>query len=459
MPVFHYTSPALAPLILSTGLRMSTQGQGDGGVYFSTLSPASYGLGTPDYEENLISDCFGKERVKEYLGKHKLDLVLVYGIDPELLQQAPGGRVNAKMVSKKTFETLSLPDADGNFFLRPDCLFGCAVADPHAMGFMAAEGRSLSLEEHAAATERLTLERGADLASRLVIERAHRRNEANDQAVGLLTAHVASPSPFPRPLSESLGDHEYHREQQDSSASGSGSGSSSSSSSLSLWSASSSASNSSPSSSLRSARGARSKGGGGASSSTNENRVGIRRLPERKQHGVKFDDQPEGVTIDDDDDDDDLEAYPESMLDSVISRASEVEGGTENPFLLQQQRGGRAMTIFSGVINNQDGDDRASNNAGRASTFSSSPPVDGGMRASRSSTLVRPPSAADIDNNAGDEAAAIRASRGGGGGERLSELRPSLARAASSQVRQLKLRQQKQQQQQQQQPAAASVSI
>ena len=43
-------------------------------------------------------DCFGKERLEEYRGKHKLDLVLVYGIEPALLQQAPGGRANAKMV-------------------------------------------------------------------------------------------------------------------------------------------------------------------------------------------------------------------------------------------------------------------------------------------------------------------------------------------------------------------------
>jgi hypothetical protein len=43
--LYHYTSPKVVALILEGGLRMSTQGQGDGGVYFSTLSPASYGLG------------------------------------------------------------------------------------------------------------------------------------------------------------------------------------------------------------------------------------------------------------------------------------------------------------------------------------------------------------------------------------------------------------------------------
>jgi hypothetical protein len=52
--VYHYTQPFLGPMIYETGFRMSTQGQGDGGVYFSTLGPASYDLGTPDYEKNII---------------------------------------------------------------------------------------------------------------------------------------------------------------------------------------------------------------------------------------------------------------------------------------------------------------------------------------------------------------------------------------------------------------------
>ena len=61
LPIFHYTQPSLAPLILSAGLRMSTQGQGDGGVYFSTLSPASYELGSQHYEHNIskINLCCG----------------------------------------------------------------------------------------------------------------------------------------------------------------------------------------------------------------------------------------------------------------------------------------------------------------------------------------------------------------------------------------------------------------
>ena len=74
VPLYHYTVPAVAPFILQGGFRMSTQGQGDGGVYFSTLGPASYDLGTSKYEENIIVDCFGRERLEEYRGKHKLDV-------------------------------------------------------------------------------------------------------------------------------------------------------------------------------------------------------------------------------------------------------------------------------------------------------------------------------------------------------------------------------------------------
>lgn len=66
VPLYHYTTPGVAPLIADTGFRMSTQGQGDGGVYFSTLGPASYDLGSEKYEENIIVDC-------TCLGPHALD--------------------------------------------------------------------------------------------------------------------------------------------------------------------------------------------------------------------------------------------------------------------------------------------------------------------------------------------------------------------------------------------------
>jgi hypothetical protein len=40
----------------------------------SRLGPASYDLGTSKYEENIIVDCFGMERLREYRRKHKLDV-------------------------------------------------------------------------------------------------------------------------------------------------------------------------------------------------------------------------------------------------------------------------------------------------------------------------------------------------------------------------------------------------
>ena len=120
IPLYHYTSPNIISLIIEGGMRMSTQGQGDGGVYFSTRGPLSYGLGTLNYEENIIKDCFGVGRVDEYKGKGKLDAVIIYGCEGDLLQQAPGGRDNAKMIPKPFFKDLMLPQIDGNYFLGPD---------------------------------------------------------------------------------------------------------------------------------------------------------------------------------------------------------------------------------------------------------------------------------------------------------------------------------------------------
>lgn len=87
IPLYHYTDPKFAPLILRSGLRMSTQGQGDGGVYVSTQGPTSYALGTEQYEVNIIKDCFGVERLSEYMGKGKLDTVLIYGCSLAVLDQ------------------------------------------------------------------------------------------------------------------------------------------------------------------------------------------------------------------------------------------------------------------------------------------------------------------------------------------------------------------------------------
>mmetsp|Transcript_44214 Transcript_44214/g.56632 ORF Transcript_44214/g.56632 Transcript_44214/m.56632 type:complete len:376 (+) Transcript_44214:2-1129(+) len=139
VPLYHYTSLGIAPLILKNGLKMSTQGQGDGGVYFSTLGPASYGIGDysnnnhhhiNEYETNLIIDCFGNERLEEYLGKGRLDVVIVYGCEASILEQAPGGRENAKMISRSTFRDFSLEHKNGTYFLRQDRILGMFRVDP-----------------------------------------------------------------------------------------------------------------------------------------------------------------------------------------------------------------------------------------------------------------------------------------------------------------------------------------
>jgi len=130
VPLYHYTMPVVVPLILQGGMRMSTQGQGDGGVYFSLKGPLSYKLGQKEYEKNIIKDCFGVARVDEYLGQGKLDALIIYGCDPNVLLQAPGGRDNAKMVPKSYFTSLMLPEESGDYFLRSDRIL--AVFEIHS---------------------------------------------------------------------------------------------------------------------------------------------------------------------------------------------------------------------------------------------------------------------------------------------------------------------------------------
>ena len=114
-------------------------------------------------------DCFGKERLEEYRGKHKLDVVLVYAVDPLVVQQAPGGRANAKVVSKATFGDFSLPHADGSYYLRPDRIVGAFLLDPARPPLGHEEVRESLLEE-----------RTNDEEARGVLERVEKRLEANN---------------------------------------------------------------------------------------------------------------------------------------------------------------------------------------------------------------------------------------------------------------------------------------
>jgi hypothetical protein len=156
-PMYHFTSPASAAFIMQDGFRMSTQGQGDGGVYFSILGPGCYDIGSVDYEDNIIIDSFGVERLEEFRGAHKLDVCIVYAADPRALSPAPGGRENAMVVSKGTFTDLSLPHGDGSFFLRPDRIMRAFLIDP----WDPPDGRGQAISQSA-----IEVEKAKDLQSK-----------------------------------------------------------------------------------------------------------------------------------------------------------------------------------------------------------------------------------------------------------------------------------------------------
>ena len=116
----------------------STGPGGDGGVYFSTLGPCSFGLGSSDhsktqdlknYEVALIKGCFGIDKMEEHQGQGKLSAVLVYALPTACLSAAPGGRDNAVAVSQSTFHDLSLPDPNKDFFLSPAFVVGAFLVD------------------------------------------------------------------------------------------------------------------------------------------------------------------------------------------------------------------------------------------------------------------------------------------------------------------------------------------
>jgi len=70
------------------------------------------------------------EREDEYKGSGKLNAIIVYGCTPSVLHQAPGGRDNARVVTKPTFSGFSLESGDGSYFLRRDRILGVFEVDP-----------------------------------------------------------------------------------------------------------------------------------------------------------------------------------------------------------------------------------------------------------------------------------------------------------------------------------------
>jgi len=104
-------------------------------MYFTTESPASYGLGTDEYETNLIKDFIGVKSnqssnhnssmsssssssliinpklLNEYKGKGLFDVVIIYGCYPNMLEQNNSScyeRNTSKMISKSTFNHFSV---------------------------------------------------------------------------------------------------------------------------------------------------------------------------------------------------------------------------------------------------------------------------------------------------------------------------------------------------------------
>jgi hypothetical protein len=131
IPVYHYTLPAAAEAIAEKGFRYSFHSVKDVGIYFTTLSPASYGLGCSEYEENLTADTLNPENLQNMRGGHKFDACFVYAAEPRVLRQAPGGRNTSVMVPQVFLEILSEPEPRSrDFLLRPDRIVACLLLDP-----------------------------------------------------------------------------------------------------------------------------------------------------------------------------------------------------------------------------------------------------------------------------------------------------------------------------------------
>ena len=101
----------------------------------------------------------------------------MYGAEPRILQQAPGGRENAKMVGKQIFENFSLPLDDGNYFLRPDRILGAFLLDP---------ANPIVGSDDAMDQEALAAEKAKDATVKEVLGQVqekmkqHRKNEEED---------------------------------------------------------------------------------------------------------------------------------------------------------------------------------------------------------------------------------------------------------------------------------------
>jgi len=133
VPVYFFTSPFLSSYILSGGFRLSSDDDLSG-VIFTTKGPASFGLGSERYEKNLIVALKGASRINDYRGKHKLDVCIVYAVEPRVLQPVRGESEHFRQIPRVFFEAFSdLKDDEETFFLRPDRIMASFLLDPYTL--------------------------------------------------------------------------------------------------------------------------------------------------------------------------------------------------------------------------------------------------------------------------------------------------------------------------------------
>jgi len=133
VPVYFFTSPFLSSYILSGGFRLNSD-DNLSGVIFTTKGPASFGLGSERYEKNVIVALKGASRINDYRGKHKLDVCIVYAVEPRVLQPVMGESEHFRLIPRVFFEAFSdLKDDEETFFLRPDRIMASFLLDPYAL--------------------------------------------------------------------------------------------------------------------------------------------------------------------------------------------------------------------------------------------------------------------------------------------------------------------------------------
>jgi hypothetical protein len=133
VPLYYYSTPFVAEYIHRDGFRvddMGTASNYDDGVYFCHLSPASFGLGTTEYEKNLIVSHYGVSKLKQYRERHMFDVCFVYAAEPRTLRVAPG-RDNAELITEAFFASFGeFEPVTANYLLRPDHIVAAFVMDP-----------------------------------------------------------------------------------------------------------------------------------------------------------------------------------------------------------------------------------------------------------------------------------------------------------------------------------------